>query len=243
MSDDNQIMNKEKPAADADTVAAYLQENPDFFIGRDDLIENITVPHETGKAISLLERQLTILRVRNEQYQEQIRHLMDTASANDVLFEKTRILILSLLKCTDLESLSTTLNEELGKLFDSIESHLFFISDIMIVGAGTNPEKVKMKSWTEAQQILGEFFEKKRTHCGRLNIDQAQYFFPDRAETIASAAIVPIHIHPEQDAMPSLPVLVTGSTNPDYFHSNQDTLFLDFIGEVLAVLLGRILGH
>ena len=55
----------DKKPLTADQVAAYLKENPDFFINRDSLLAEITLPHESGKAISLLERQVRVLRERS----------------------------------------------------------------------------------------------------------------------------------------------------------------------------------
>ena len=41
---------------DAEAVAAYLEANPEFFVGRDELLGELHVPHETGAAVSLVER-------------------------------------------------------------------------------------------------------------------------------------------------------------------------------------------
>ena len=48
----------------AQDVATYLKANPEFFIEQEDLLADLSLPHESGKAISLLERQVTILRDR-----------------------------------------------------------------------------------------------------------------------------------------------------------------------------------
>jgi len=54
--------NDNTDALSADQVASYLKKHPDFFINRDSLLAEITLPHESGQAISLLERQVKILR-------------------------------------------------------------------------------------------------------------------------------------------------------------------------------------
>ena len=63
--DSVQAKKKNNLAISADDVASYLRENPDFFTDRDGLLAEMTVPHESGKAISLLERQVKILRERS----------------------------------------------------------------------------------------------------------------------------------------------------------------------------------
>ena len=52
-----------------DQVVGYLRRNPDFFARHDDLLAEISLPHDSGSAISLLERQVNILRERAEQKQ------------------------------------------------------------------------------------------------------------------------------------------------------------------------------
>ena len=51
-------------AISEDEVVAYLRSNPDFFVKQADLLAEISLPHESGSAISLPERQINILRER-----------------------------------------------------------------------------------------------------------------------------------------------------------------------------------
>ena len=225
---------------DADSVAAWLDAHPDFFEGRDELLKKLHIPHDSGKAISLLEHQVNLLRADHREQEEQIENLMQHASANDTLFEKTRIVILALLKAENLEALSEILSREMQAQFSTTENHLVFIggdleSDVAAL-AGLNT-----RGHGEAVNVLGAFFEKKRTFCGQLDASQAAFFFPEHEQDIASVAIVPVHLHSAHASKPLTPVLVLGSTDADYFHSSQDTLFLDFIGEVLASLIDRFL--
>ena len=56
---------------------------------------------------------------------------------------------------------------------------------------------------------------------------------------IVSAAIVPLHL-PENSPIRTelgMPLLLIGSAEEKHFNSSLGTLFLDFIGEVLAVHL------
>lgn len=227
---------QEKPLGpDADAVADYLAKHPTFFIGRDELLLKMKLPHDSGEAVSLLEKQLQLLRERTLNQHSRIQDLLENAGDNDALFEKTRMLILTLLNPHSLVELSTCLNKELGQLFNNVESHLFFITD--------KPEEfdgLTVRSPDQARQVLGDSFGQKRTQCGELRPEQAEFFFPDDPGKITSAALVTIHLPQEEGADPKLvPMLVIGSTDRDYFHSSQDTLFLDFIGEVLSALINN----
>nr|GFB69300.1 probable diaminopimelate decarboxylase, chloroplastic [Tanacetum cinerariifolium] len=81
------------PALEAEAVAAWLQQHPDFFAEHDDLLTAMRIPHQRGDTVSLVERQLKILRERNIEMRHRLSQLMDVARDNDRLFEKTRRLI------------------------------------------------------------------------------------------------------------------------------------------------------
>ena len=220
------------------SVANYLLEHPDFFIEHEDVIEGLKLPHESGQAISLIQKQVSVLRENSENHKKKIQSLINNANVNDGLFEKTRLLILSLLKAKNLESLNQIITKDLSHHFDTIANHLIFIGQDQEALTG-----LPTRTMIEAEAKLGELFIRERTFCGRLDVERTTFFFGEQANEVKSVAIVPIHLHQEKNGETPelLPVLVTGSANENFFHSNQDTLFLDFIGEVLAALIIRFL--
>ena len=68
-------------------VTDYLLENPDFFVGRDDLLLKLKLPHQRGNTISLVERQVALLRERAMDYRRQLAHLTENARDNERLFD------------------------------------------------------------------------------------------------------------------------------------------------------------
>src|SRR5690606_26454529 len=88
----------ETPDLKAEDVAVWLKQHPDFFVGRDALLADMTVPHESGKAVSLLERQVKILRERSMESRHTLNSLLENARYNDQLFSVTRNLILAMLE-------------------------------------------------------------------------------------------------------------------------------------------------
>ena len=81
----------------------YLRENPDFFGRHPMLLTDLSLPHDSGEAISLVERQVAILRERNIDMRRRLTHLVGAANTNDTLFEKTRRFTLNMLDCDDLD--------------------------------------------------------------------------------------------------------------------------------------------
>lgn len=213
-------------------VAAWLRRHPTFFHGHADLLLELSIPHESGKAISLLERQVAVFRERQSSLQDQIHEFIGNARNNDNLFEKTRLVILDILRSKKLSELVKLVSERLRADFDASASALVFVTD-----ATESITGITRLTGASVKAALGDLFAKQRTYCGALNQMQQQLLFPEQAAPIVSAAIVPLHL-PEDSAVRArygLPLLLIGSTREQHFNSSLDTLFLDFIGEVLAV--------
>ena len=69
-----------------DDIVEYLQTNPDFFERHINLLTSLSLPHRTGgPAVSLVERQVSVLRQRNMKLERKLRELLDVARGNDPL--------------------------------------------------------------------------------------------------------------------------------------------------------------
>lgn len=114
---------------DAQTVLEYLTRNPDFLLRHETLLAEIELPHRAGTAVSLVERQVKLLRERNIESRQRLTRLLETAHQNDQLFDKTRQLILMLLEADSLERLTQTLVLGLRREFDIEHVRLLLIED------------------------------------------------------------------------------------------------------------------
>lgn len=219
--------NKEKSAVTAEQVAQYLQENPEFFINRDNLLAEITLPHESGKAISLLERQVKILRERGIESRRTLNSLMENAEYNDQLFSVTRTLILALLVEKDVAQITSAteanLNTQPG--IDASSVIIFAAEDLHDV------ENARIESSDFLQDEFPTLLRDRKTICKNVKRETAKFLFPHRGSGIRSVALCPIG----RERM--LGVLAIGNKAQDYFNADLDTLFLDFIGEVLESII------
>lgn len=237
----NALAKTDEVNLDDESVASYLLEHPDFFANHEELLLNLRVPHKSGQAISLLERQVSLLRRRNDETQDQINNFVENAKENDELFEKTRTIILNIINTDSLEILSTLIEEKLKQEFDASTSKLFFATEEEI--DEENESALFMLPLELTRKVLGKLFQRKRAYCGSLNEDQAKLFFPETSN-ISSVAIIPIHFHDEnklKTKLPGIPLLVVASSKDKHFNSSLDTLFLDFIGEVLSAHIRGLL--
>ena len=92
-----------------DDVVAYLRADRDFFQRHSSLLSELNLPHDSGQAVSLIERQVAILRERNMQMRRRMNELLRAAKDNDELFAKTRTLTLELLNVHNWHELNEVL--------------------------------------------------------------------------------------------------------------------------------------
>src|SRR5690242_4813866 len=81
------------------SVIEYLQRNPDFFERHPQLLTRLHIPHERGAAtVSLVERQVQVLRDKNQLLDGKLREFVDVARGNDELVDKIHRLACGLIK-------------------------------------------------------------------------------------------------------------------------------------------------
>jgi len=75
--------------AEEETVAAYLQHNPDFFERHHAVLARLRLPHARGgSTISLVERQIEVLREKHAAVEAKLAEFVRVARANDALADK-----------------------------------------------------------------------------------------------------------------------------------------------------------
>ncbi|MGV8842838.1 MAG: DUF484 family protein [Pseudomonas sp.] len=211
----------------AEAVAAYLHANPDFFVAHDPLLVELRIPHQRGDTVSLVERQITLLRARSHEMHQTLAHLMDVARDNERLFDKTRQLILDLLDASSLEDLVGTLEDSLRNAFQVPFVSLILFSDSpLAVGRSV--------SSAEAHKAVGGLLGSGKGMCGTLREQERIFLFGEaQAAQIGSAAVIAIN-HQGLHG-----VLAIGSSDAQHYKHASGTLFLSYIADVLARLLPR----
>jgi uncharacterized protein YigA (DUF484 family) len=75
---------------DDDDIRDFLVEHPDYLQKNPELLSLLQIPHASGAAVSLVERQVSVLRERNVDLRHRLRDLGAIARDNDQLFADTR---------------------------------------------------------------------------------------------------------------------------------------------------------
>ncbi|UZJ43681.1 DUF484 family protein [Marinimicrobium sp. C6131] len=215
-----------RPLTD-EQVAQYLEAHPDFFVQHRKLLADLELPHESGPAVSLVERQVSVLRERNMDMRHRLSKLLDNARENDKLFDKTKRLVLALLEGRDMgdiiDALCFSFDQDFNIHYTSI---LLFGHEDRIPSS-----QARVVTIGEARQHIAPLLKNNRAMCGTLGEGELQFLFGDNAHQIGSVATVPL-VHGNAYGL-----LAIGNRDPHYYRSSMGTLFLGYIAEVLNRLL------
>ena len=78
-----ELAHKRAESLSAEQVVQYLEAHPDFLAEHPQLLETLELRHATGPAaVSLIERQIEILRGKNARLEARLVNLLDTAQDN-----------------------------------------------------------------------------------------------------------------------------------------------------------------
>lgn len=231
---------------DPDRVAEWLATHPDFFEGREGLLQRMRVPHPEarGGSISLLERLVHDLRGRTDQAEERLEELLTAARDNESRYQRLRQLVLDLLDAESDDALAETLATRLSELFD-IAAVCLWQRD---AGASAQPPRQAL------DDARGEQFERllegrasrclamPRTrweallpdHQWPLGADCADLVDASQADATRGSAVIVRLTRGE-----CLGYLVVASADAEQFRAGLDTLFPEYLGDVLARCLGR----
>jgi uncharacterized protein YigA (DUF484 family) len=231
MSQAKQQAIAEETFSEAD-VASYLHSHPEFFERHLQLLRRMEIPHQSGDStVSLVERQVAVLRQRNGELEQQLAELFDVAKANNELIDHIHRLAIAFVRHPDiddrLETLETALREDFGA-----ERAVLVIFRNDSGPALARPGLVKpIERDDERLKSFSTFLRSARARCGPLRDLQKELLFDREADSIASAALVPI------GEGAGLGFLAVGSKDPNQFHPGQRVDFLGRLGELIEIAL------
>lgn len=212
-------------------VAAFLQANPEFFNDHLNLLENMTIPHPSGDAISLISKQLEIFRAKHQELESQLTALIEIARDNDTSFNRMHKLTLALLD-------AATLDEAVANL-----EHVFvefFMTDFVAVRIVSEHQQAPIANLFIAPndpnlQHFAQILANNQPKCGRPTLAQAKVLFGDAASEVKSCAIIPMSFTQLEG------IVAIGSREDGRFHYSMGNLFLTQMSEIIATRLISLL--
>ncbi len=217
-------MSEQQNALTAEQVADFLRAHPEFFNDHLDLLENLSIPHPSGNAISLISKQLDMLRQRNLDMEAQLASLIEIAQSNDTAFNRMHKLTLALLETSTLEETVASLE---GVLSD------YFMTDFVAVRIITSKPDAALSQLflapdsAELEPFL-PLLATDQPRCGRPTLAQAKVLFGAAALDVQSAAIIPMKFTDMSG------ILAIGSRSNDRFHYSMGNFFLTHMSEIIS---------
>lgn len=216
---------------DENELASYLRKHPDFFSRHDYLLAELNLPHTgAGKAVSLIERQVSILREQKLELKHKIHALTDVAKSNEILLEQIQQLIINLIASPDLDTTLSLLNESLRQDF---RADLVAVRLIALTNEHEQEPGFIARN-DEALNAFSSLLHKAQPVCGHLKPEQREFLFSEDAHAAASGAIIPL-CDPKTNECIGL--IGIGSTDARRFHPEMGTAFLRHLGAVASATI------
>ncbi|WP_330927152.1 DUF484 family protein [Candidatus Sororendozoicomonas aggregata] len=209
-------------ALNADQVTEFLLQHPDFFAGRDELLAKMAIPHQRGSAISLLERQLQLLREKDVDTQRCLTHVINNAKENERHFDSIRKFSLSLLESRDMEQAIEAVEDSLNHDFN-VEFH-----QLILFSSQPSNLPVRFESKDITESLLGEALSNSTVFCGQLDEKRMAFIFGNKTQQIRSTAVAPLRF-PDY-----IGLLALGSCELDRFKASLRTQFISYLGDILS---------
>ena len=206
-----------------------IKDCPDILVRHPSLLAELQVPHETGGAVSLIERQVGVLRERLQLTDKRLRELMDIARSNERLADSRQRLAINLLGARDLDDVISIVLDELGNELGADYAVVYLLTDDQ--GRLSEKPELFVDANTEALKSFSTMLDNRKPICGRSTAEQNAFLFGSEADQVASAAVIPLV------AGGRLGLLALGSKDENRFTIAMGTEFLAQIGELVSAAL------
>ena len=217
-----------------EVVSGYLAAHPDFFERNPKLLSKLRIPHETGGTVSLVERQVSMLRQKEVRLERQLRELIQVARDNDALAAKIHQLSIHLLAADSLNATVAAVEEAVRSGFGADQAVLVLFGNpdsFDDVDAGRFFRAIQRDD--DTLRPFATFLKGSGPRCGRVRDAQRRFLFRSDAEDIGSVALVPL------GSEASIGFLAIGSVDANRFHPGMSIDFLARVGDLISGALKR----
>jgi len=219
---------------DEERIERYLTLNPDFFERHQPLLSRMRLPHmRTGSTVSLVERQVEVLRDQKSDADRRLAEFIAVARANDNLADRIHRFTRRLLRVPNAAAALVAVEASLREDFDAFNSVLLLTAPIDSLQNDYEPFLRKLPAEDANMRTFEALLATGKPRCGQVRDTQREFLFGPEAASIGSVALVPLG-----DAG-SLGLLALGSAERERFHPGMSTEFLKRMGELITDALSR----
>lgn len=223
------------PQPTDEQVAQYLLDHPDFLDRRPDVLAHLALRHpQTGRAVSLIERQVDVLREKHRVLERRIAALVRTARDNDTIFDALQALVRATLLARDDTALPAVIEAALREHFSvpQVALRLWAVDDRPLPARWADSPAARPVEPVVIEQAAGLI----APFCGAPDGWRAAALLSEDGLDTRSIALVPLRA----GARPRpFGLLALGSADVGRFSSELGIAFLARIGEVASAALSR----
>ena len=217
---------------DETSVMQYLKHNPDALERHPQILSQLTFPHESGVAVSLVERQIKVLRDDNQQLRNRLTELVHIARENEELSQRFHRLSLELMAGEHLHDIIAMTHDQVETFFytdyvgfcfhDNLASQLKGLEKSIL--DPENKHAVNVRHWIQQRKpVFGPFDPGMR-----------QLLLGDQGQ-LTSCALIPLY-HTRD-----IGLLILASKSKDRFVDGMGTVFLSQLGELISSKIKQFL--
>ncbi|KPQ30945.1 MULTISPECIES: DUF484 family protein [unclassified Halomonas] len=224
---------------DPDQVAFWLARHPDFFVGREGLLQQLQVPHpHIDGAVSLLERLVIDLRQRAETAEGRLEHLLETARHNEAQYRRLRETLLALVEADTRDALAQALATQLSERFNTPAMALWCPATLSD-SEPSPPQPPRHVLDQHAGARLSALLDGRTSRCAKLSVSDWKCLLPHiKAPRKAGSCAIS-----RLSAGEPLGYLLLASPDAEQYRASMDTLFTEYLGDIVARLLIRLTPH
>lgn len=223
-------------------VVRWLQANPSFFDDQPDLLAGVRVRHPLGgQAVSLVERQVEVLREKHRVAEERLAELIRIGQQNDAIGERIQQLALDLLGATDRSAVPALLVAGLTRMLDVPQVALRVWNWPDSAAPWAQPVDAETRRRSEALE---------RVYCGPRSDYRCARWLPHDGEQTESIALLALRAPAADraeaiargrrpDRLPCFGLLVLGSPDAGRFQAGLGTAFLERLADLAGAALAR----
>jgi uncharacterized protein YigA (DUF484 family) len=199
---------------------AYLEEHPGLLLSHPRLLTKLEIPHGGDGAVSLVERQLALLREQIAQERQRLTCLVERAREYESLSAHLHALTTKLILARSVKHVQDILDVELKIEFEAEAVALlrFPLPDEEADGPSLTAPPAKLSAIDHCQ-------------CGPLKTEQYKELFGANARELHSAALIPLK-GPKMRGL-----LAIASRDPDHFTTDMGTDALERLADIISAKL------
>jgi uncharacterized protein YigA (DUF484 family) len=224
------IRGVEPGSAAEEQLAEHLIAHPEFFERHPGVLARLRLPHQRGSAaISLVERQVLVLREKHTTLEQKLRELIENGRTNDAIVDRIHRLTRRMLRARDVGAviggLETSLREDFGA-----SRWVILITDPALhsLGTASRPHLRVVPRGSPELKIFETFFESGRPRSGQIRDTQRDYLFGADGSQVGSTVLIPL------GERAALGLLAIASHDTERYLPTMSTDFLVRIGDIVS---------